>query len=447
MVIGIVLGFYYVNKSPTRTSGEEGENTNFFLDLFTFGRKSSNTNGNDSETNTDFSDDREVEGGIEMQQMKLLKISSMPIAGYTVHAKERFNYVPDVIVDFTQEIEGGEVAQKPEPPATEFVANLRYVARIDGHIYQTYLDKINERKISNNLIPKVEEAFFGDNGESVIMRYLKEPTPLNPNINQTIATYAGALPKDILGGDSASLGRLTGSFLPDNITDLSISPDSSNLFYLHNTRNGAIGTMATALGKNKIQIFDSGFTEWLSEWVNEDMITITTKPSYNVGGFVYKIDPTRKNFTKIFGNINGLTTLTSKNGQVVLYADNNLNLGLHNIESGEKRNLSVRTLPEKCVWSQNNVYVYCAVPKFIEGFTYPDIWYQGEISFSDDIWKINTENGIATKLIDPLLSENYNIGSQNIESIDGIKLQLDENEEYLFFVNKIDSYLWGLSLK
>ena len=31
--------------------------------------------------------------------------------------------------------------------------------------------------------------------------------------------------------------------------------------------------------------------------------------------------------------------------------------------------------------------------------------------------------------------------------LDGIKLALDENEHYLFLVNKKDSYLWELNLK
>ena len=33
------------------------------------------------------------------------------------------------------------------------------------------------------------------------------------------------------------------------------------------------------------------------------------------------------------------------------------------------------------------------------------------------------------------------------EEIDGIKLATDEGENYLFFVNKKDSYLWEFNLK
>ena len=64
----------------------------------------------------------------------------------------------------------------------------------------------------------------------------------------------------------------------------------------------------------------------------------------------------------------------------------------------------------------------------------------GEISFSDEIWRINLENGSTTKIINPT---NVISGGE----MDAIKLSLDENEDYLFFVNKKDSYLWKLDLK
>ncbi|MFZ1019925.1 MAG: hypothetical protein WAN61_02985, partial [Minisyncoccia bacterium] len=71
---------------------------------------------------------------------------------------------------------------------------------------------------------------------------------------------------------------------------------------------------------------------------------------------------------------------------------------------------------------------------------YPDSWYQGTVSFSDQFWKIDLTTGNTTMLVDPITIT----GNQEI---DGIKLALDDGENYLFFVNKKDSYLWELSLK
>ena len=96
---------------------------------------------------------------------------------------------------------------------------LRYVDKATGNIYQTFADKIDERKFSSSVIPRVYEAFFGNEGESVIMRYLKTD-------NRTIETFVGALPKEFLGSDSVGTNEIKGSFLPENISDISVSPDN-----------------------------------------------------------------------------------------------------------------------------------------------------------------------------------------------------------------------------
>ena len=84
---------------------------------------------------------------------------------------------------------------------------LRYVDRATGNIYQTFADKIEEKKFSSTIIPMVYEAFFGNNGNSVIMRYLKQDA-------KTIITFVGALPKEFLGADTTSDTEIKGAFLP-----------------------------------------------------------------------------------------------------------------------------------------------------------------------------------------------------------------------------------------
>ncbi len=170
------------------------------------------------------------------------------------------------------------------------------------------------------------------------------------------------------------------------------------------------------------------------------MITLTTKPASIVPGYMYVINPAKKDFNRVLSNINGLTTLTSPNGKLVLYGDNNMSLSIYNITTKNSSTLGVRTLPEKCVWGKASDTIYCAVPKFTPSGAYPDDWYKGEISFSDDIWKINTTNGNTDLISDPISV----VGG---EDVDGIKLALDKDENYLFFINKKDSFLWELQLK
>ena len=434
VIVAVVFGFFYFYQPANKTDTTEG--TNFLANFLPFG-KSKTTTPTNTNTPTDVSGYVPTTEG-ETQNARLKKISSFPVAGYGVFMKERFT--PTEVGAPTQV--GEEIKNtKPVVPPTEFAPALRYVNKATGNIYQTFADRIDERKFSSTVIPKVYEAFFGNKGESVVMRYLKG--------DNTIETFVGTLQKEYLGADSIGTNEVTGSFLPENISDISVSSDSSKIFYLFDTGDSAAGVAFTLQTNTKIQVFDSPFTEWLSSWPNSKMITVTTKPSANVPGYMYAINSDKKpaststslggDFNKILGDINGLTTLASPNGKMVLYADNNLSLNVFTIETGNSNLLGVKTLPEKCVWGTASNTVYCAVPNFIDRGQYPDSWYQGEVSFSDQIWKIDVASGNTTMISDP--------SSVNGEEVDGIKLSLDEGQNYLFFVNKKDSYLWELNLK
>ena len=117
-----------------------------------------------------------------------------------------------------------------------------------------------------------------------------------------------------------------------------------------------------------------------------------------------------------------------------IYLDSNL------IKNNTTINLSLQTLPEKCVWSHTEKStVYCAVPETIPEGIYPDNWYQGLVTFTDNLWKINTSTGISKVVV--LFDRGYN------KSFDAINLQLSSDDSYLTFTNKSDLILWGYRLK
>jgi len=431
--------FFYLYR-PTSQGGIITDSVNFLSDFLPFGNNK-NTNTGDTTQPVDVSGYVQTPE-IDTQNLILKKISSFPIAGYGIFMKERFKDIADPIEEALLSPTGEDKASsttKPVAPPTEFVPTLRYVNKATGNIYQTFADRIDERRFSTTTIPKVYEAFFGNKGESVVMRYLKTDLSAQAG-NQTIETFVGTLPKEYLGADSIGTDEVKGSFLPENISDVSISPDTQKIFYLFNVGDNAVGITYSIQSNTKVQVFDSSFTEWLSLWPNEKNITVTTKPSYNVPGYVYIINVDKKDFTKILGGINGLTTLTSPNGKIILYGDNNLSLNLYNTDTGDSSSVGIKTLPEKCIWNSSSDVIYCAVPKYIDRVGYPDAWYQGEVSFSDEIWKIDVQSGNTTKILDTISIEGG-------EEVDGIKLNLDENQNFLFFVNKKDSYLWELQLK
>ena len=436
-IVIITFGFFYFYQ-PISQTGDTTEGTNFFANFLPFGG-SKNTTPTNTTPPVDVSGYEQPVTETEISNAILKKVSGFPVAGFGVFMKERFKDVPTVVPtqpieqDTTNTTQTTKSAVKPTPPPTEFAPALRYMDKVTGNIYQTFADKIDERKFSSTIIPKVYEAYFGNKGESVVMRYLKTD-------NKTIETFVGTLQKEYLGADLAGTNEVVGSFLPENISDMSVSFDSSKIFYLFSLADNATGITYSLQTNTKVQVFDSSFTEWLSFWPNNKIITVTTKPSANVPGYMYSINPDSKDFNKILGGINGLTTLTSPNGKMVLYGDNNLSLSIFNTDTKNSNLIGIKTLPEKCVWGATSDVIYCAVPSLINQAQYPDSWYQGEVSFSDKIWKVDIKSGNTTMILDPILIE----GGENI---DGIKLTLDENQNYLFFVNKKDSYLWELSLK
>jgi hypothetical protein len=426
LIVAVVFAFLFLRPDGT-TPGDTGPGTNFFSQFNPFGTKP---------TPPPPPPPVDVSGYVPPDTMpagKLVKISSMPVAGFAVFLKERLKEVP--ILPPTSEVT--TPPKKVAPPPTEFMPALRYVDKANGNIYQTFADKIEERKFSSTIIPKVYEAYFGNRGETVVMRYLKAD-------DRTIETFVGNLPREVLGADTTGTNEVKGSFLPNNIKDISLSPDTSKIFYLFNSGDMMVGTILNFLNNRKTQIFDSPFTEWSSSWPNNNIITLSTKPSANVPGYMYTMDSAGKNLSRVLSQINGLTDLMSPNGKLVIYNGNNsssnLPLNVYNKDTRNSFLLGVRTLPEKCVWGRIGDSVYCAVPKSVSPGQYPDTWYQGEVSFSDQLWKIDAVTGNATLLADPATISGG-------EEIDGIKLALDEGENYLFFVNKKDSFLWKLDLK
>jgi hypothetical protein len=313
-----------------------------------------------------------------------------------------------------------EVASAQEEERFESVPSVRYVERMNGHIHKMFLDTKVKEKISNSTIPSIYEALFDKSGQSVIYRYLSN--------DKSISSFM------------ATLGAEKGEFLPQNITDLSVSPDKTKFFYLTENSNGVVGTIGMFDKTTRSVVFNSSFTEWLSQWATSQKIFLTTKPAYGVNGSIFILNTATKTITKVFGGVGGLTTLVNPNGTLILYSNSTETgpkLGIFDIEKHSTKDLKLYGLPEKCIWAEDNIYLYCALPNVITGNQYPDSWYQGLVSFDDYFVKIDSLSG-----------EVSTIANSNTETvIDATHLFLDNTEDLLFFTNKKDSTLWSLRLK
>ena len=318
---------------------------------------------------------------------------------------------------------------------------VRYLERSVGHIFETDLSTMQKERISNTTRLKIYEAVWGNNDKNVIIRYLDDTN--DSTIRSFAIKLADNTPTLEIPGEKPSVSQeteLEGFFLPENITSISVSPDTKKIFYILNTGNRVLGTIYNLESSKTAQIFQSPLTEWLPQWPKEDTVALTTKPSGDIPGFLYFLNTKTEDLSKILSGIKGLTTLTNPNSTKVLYTESfsgGFDLKLYDTKNRSSQTIPFTTLPEKCVWGNENI-IYCAVPTKIPTNTYPDAWYQGVVTFSDDIWAFDTETFTTKLLVSPV--------KYSREEIDAINPSTSSNGKYLFFTNKKDLSLWGVRI-
>lgn len=229
----------------------------------------------------------------------------------------------------------------------------------------------------------------------------------------------------------------------NNVTAITVNPDRNKFFFLESVNGKTAVYISKPDLSDKIKVFESPLTEWTAAWASANIITLQTKPSVKSNGYLYFLNPTTKVVKKVIGDLPGLNTLTSPDGNKILInqsQENSFSSFVLDLKYNKITPLSLRALSDKCVWSKNSVSLYCAVPKITPAAEYPDAWYRGEIGFDDSLWTINTNTG-ETKLLHSPSESLIN------EEMDAVNLFLDSKEKKLFFTNKKDQTLWMLDLE
>ncbi len=333
-----------------------------------------------------------------------------------------------------------ELSTRPSAGSVAFATSsnqsvlVRFLEKGTGNVYEVSPDISGENRLSNTTLPKVQEAYWNKTGTKLVARYEKSDSTTG------IETYYAELTPatDGLGG-----GELKGSFLSGNIKSMTTDPDRSKIFYLLNYSDGSSGVISDYDGSKKTGVFDSPLREWIPQWPTSQTISLTTRASANEPGFMFILNTKNGALSRAISGIKGLTTLVGPNGTSVLYSESlqgGMSLKIYSLKTGEALDTSLGTLPEKCVWStKDSQVIYCSVPTYLQTEIYPDAWYQGVVSFSDDIWKIYAGDGTG-KIIGQLKE-------MSGKSIDGTNLMLSPDEGYLFFTDKNDSHIWSLRLQ
>ena len=417
VVILVILGLWWFFSlfSGVQTN-KDGQPKSILGSLFPFGASTTSPNTN-APAETGRTEDTPVTG-ITKAYDSLVQVTNKRVAGFTTFALPTEK--PKIIHDI-RTLDG---TMPTEDIVTKLPA-LRFMEQGTGFVYDTEVRGANTHKITETTIPQALIALFDDTGTNVLVRLIKSN-------GETVATYLGA----ITNGTGNSTGVITGDFLPENIPDVTASPDKKSFAYLMPTSTGVAGMTMKADGTAKKQIFSSSFSEWLLGWTSKGL-TLTTKASATVSGYTYTVTPAGI-LSRILAPKRGLTTNMSPDGKTILYSfsgSSSVALHIYHTKDGSDVDTGLHTLPEKCAWAADMITAYCGAPEVVSIATYPDDWYQGLLNFKDSIWKINTTTNTTSEI---------NNGEGNV--LDTTNPALDQSGRYFLFINKVDSSLWSLDL-
>lgn len=391
--LGIIitgLAVYWLLLKPAATTPTAQNNQGFFSFLFpSSGERTGSSQGTTQNGEINNNNNQTTSSSSAPIKQKLIQLTSSAVAGAVFNFK-------------TQKIQ--------------------YFEKSTGHLYETNPTGEVKNQLTITTIPRIFEAHWNKDASKALLRYFESEN----NIVRTFLIYS----------ISTTTGTVEGSFLPTDTKAALISNEEQKIFYLTGS-DTTTGITATIDNKNQKQIFSSPFGEFLVSWPLKDKISLLTKPSSESGGYLYELNPVTQLVTKILGDINGLTVLYSSTLGKILYSEaenSGINTKIYDTKKKSSVVFNQKTLPEKCVFSKlNSNKIYCAVPQILERGNYPDDWYKGLISFTDNLWVIDLEKGSSEMIL-------------NEGNFDMINLFLDNKENFLFFENKKDSTLWSIKL-
>ncbi len=300
-------------------------------------------------------------------------------------------------------------------------ATVSYIERKSGNVFTYNAQTGVITRTSNRTMPGIVSARWLPDASVAFVQYLSKSDL------STVNTYA-------LAASSA-----TSFFLPQNISDLSVS--STSVLTLASGINGSVATIQSPDGTESKILFTTPLSSVRLSFAGEKQYLAFTKPSSTLPGNAFLVSPSG-HFSRIAGPLDGLVALASPLGKWVLVSyvrGGDMRTNLIDLATGESIPLPIGTIADKCVWSADDTKVYCGVPiSPSKASALPDDWYQGAVQFSDRIWKIEVGGRFAQLVLDFTATKNG--------TLDAIGLAVDPLQKVLTFVNKTDGSLWAYQL-
>ncbi len=305
--------------------------------------------------------------------------------------------------------------------STPLTANIRYVESKSGNMYDYKVKSQSTIRLSNKTIPGVKNVSWLSDGSLAYLQYFSQ--------NKTLETYA------IKANDSS------GFSLPQNIFNID-TYQNNTILMLSSGTNGSIVTRSRIDGTRPFTAFQTPLSKVFVTFAGTRNYFMYTRAAASINGYAFLVNRRSGAITRIAGPLKGLVAKISPNGKlaIISFVDEYgaMQTNIINITTHTTTSLPVATIADKCTWAPSSTSVYCGIPENPQKSTYPDYWYQGVVSFSDNIWQIDITNHYTKLLLSP--------SQEGKDSIDVTSLTIDKSGDILSFINKSDGSLWKFQL-
>lgn len=359
------------------------------------------------------------------EEQLLLHVWDKPVAGYVFVERPVLEQVSS-----TTTIGSSTVATIQQIRATS--SSMLFTDRMTGYVYEYIPKLLKIHQVSNTRMPGVYSATFFANGTFVLFRTYDEGK------NAVVSTLF-RVPVVGVNAEAASLEKIIN--LPNNIVSISVNRTTKQLSFLAKTASGS--TLYSLNEDSRSAISESNppkmvaanlpFSSWNLAY-GGSILYMTTKASAFSSGYLVEA------FTgkRIVSDKTGLVVSPSFDENTILYSMNarsGLLSFLFNKKTGATLQLPIKTIASKCGFENNAAFVICGVPSLLPSvsFGYPNDWYQGKISFSDNLYRLATD-GSGTMIIE--------LKKEAGEPLDLVDLSLNAANSLLGFINKKDFSLW-----
>ena len=362
---------------------------------------------------------------------RLVQLWKEPVSGFNFINKDR-EVISTSTATTTILVGSSTVATTTTVFKTVTIKDQQYIYlwdRASGNIYQNLASTTATERLSNYTLPGVEEAYFID-PLTVLTRAVDES-------GEFIETKYLRLFRD---SATSSVFSATEKNISVNSQAVSYSNDTKKMFYfIDKTGQGVVANFDLS---SFLRVIKTSLTEWIPQYVNRTTLAATTRASAYFQGYLFFINSNGAGDNQyILGDKYGFTTLVSPDGKKVLYSEiqeDLLQTSIYDIQTKTTIALTQSTLSEKCTWTADSKKIYCAIPQKLAIAPYPDVWYQGSTSFSDNIWSVDPITGEFDVVIA--------LQDQVTDPIDAYNIKVSADSKYLLFQDKYTLTLWKYDL-